>query len=1060
MALVVAALFAGVVAWVVRSRAETPDPNHPKLTIDDTPPPDIKSRPVVTGAGLPGPPEGSKFFAEFADRDDPSRLAGYVKAAKGTPGVGGSYILTEPEFFHYPKDGRLIHFSADKGEVYFPSAEKGTRPESGFFDGRVVCKVFEKPTTGSIADPDRDTPSLVGTTARIEYNGQLGEVLAPEHFEVDGSQGRFVGRNVLLRLSEARQQLMYAFVDPGAVLTIKPQTKGVPAKNDARGTAAVATPAPSKAPSGPDANPATKPPTPPAPKLAYYQIHSKGGVAVTQSARSIRADEANLWLRLIDNKLPAGALGDGARSGADGVSFHSPDAPERPTPKATTSPAPASPNIAIEATSTPATPPEIRHPDPRSMVATDASADAPITISFSGPLEVHLLDEKAPELERDDVLVRFLSGGAGHAEFEDTKAKAKGAGDLIEFGTTSQRLALAGTAAAPAVLALADAGTATSERFDVDLKNGLAAIAGPGTLVAETNTSHADKDDLPRTLTWKSGATLGFATRDGKPTADIEWFKPRGDVAATDRSGSFNAQELDASFEAIPGPSGKRYLKHMVLRDASASDHRQGRVEGREITADFEPTGSGTNSTPTSIALRGNALASSGESILEANAIDATLAKDENGRATVDRAVASGDARFEGRDGVWARAELIEADVPHEVANLSGPDVRLGQRQTFVQGSQMRLEGGERQKLTVFGIGSFEHELLEEGQLRHASASWTRQMTFVDSKGELECAGDVDASWMQGDVSRDQASAERVKMWFTPGGKGTTLSTAITGGATRAPSTTQAPTPANDAKPTAAEPRRLLRAEAIGSNAEREGGAPASIESRRFALVDGKPTLERLLYVEGDTIKADNEAGTLDVPGPGRLFTMDHRATQARVQALINQPRDQDRNQPLAALANDTNGARGEAKFEWKGSLKADKGAKTITLHEGVKLRHHRSQDGLLTDLECQDLLAMLGESKPGATSQAKDAKDLSGDLMWAMAKGGVWLRSGTREITGAQLLYDAANGLVDAMAPEDSKVTIFDQGTATPLSAKRILWNLSSGRLEVKEPGTIVAPR
>jgi hypothetical protein len=37
--------------------------------------------------------------------------------------------------------------------------------------------------------------------------------------------------------------------------------------------------------------------------------------------------------------------------------------------------------------------------------------------------------------------------------------------------------------------------------------------------------------------------------------------------------------------------------------------------------------------------------------------------------------------------------------------------------------------------------------------------------------------------------------------------------------------------------------------------------------------------------------------------------------------------------------------------------------------------------------------------------------------------------------------------------------VSVFDQGSATPLTARRIVWNLTTGRLEIKEPGTVVGP-
>lgn len=1054
MAIAVAVCFAGIIGWFVSGAGPSTKPDRSRIVIEDAPPPDIKSQPMLAAGGSPiGAPEGSNFYWEFADRNDPSRRAGLVRAAKGTPGVGGSYILTSPEFLYYTKDGGLVHFTADSGEALFPAEERGTRPESGFFDGHVVVKLFDQPEGGRPVDVASDRATMVGTTSKLTYDGTFGELLAPDDFQIDGDQGRFVGRNARVRVSEARQQLMSAVVDPGAVLTLKPKSKD--AKDKPKPTP---TPPANPAKPAPSITPAPAPASPPEePKVAYYQVHSVGGVTVERGPRTIASHEANLWVRLVDGALPEGAMGE---------SFSEP----AQTP--------------VEVTSGPsgaATPSGNAAPSSAPSAASGATkpvADPPVTLSFAGPLEVTLLDAQSRELERDDVLVRFQSGDGTAATFHDSDAQADAAGDLIEYAATSGRLALVGTSAKPATLGLAESGTAHGERFDVDLRSGLATAAGSGQLVAKADDTadHAPDsiDATPRVLSWGEGATLGFAVRDGRPTSELQWFKPRGNVLAMDRAGTFQGREMDATFDAVPNIAGKRYLKELILREGTLTDNRDGSLAGSTITAQFEPAG--TNSVPTSVAVRGDARAKSGDSTLLAREIDATLIKDERGRVNVDRAIARGDASFAARDGVWAKAELIEASVKDEIVDLTGPDVRLGQAKTSIQGTQMRLEGGDRQRLTVFGAGRFEHEadaaraaLANPGvagavpDVARASAAWTRQMTFVDREGQLECVGDVAASWSADELSKDTARAERVTMWFTPGKDQSApgLGEAISRTTQRDEPT---PNPAifvshdePSAPVRATDQRRLLRAQAAGSIAQRDDGTRATVESRRFARrdgVEGGPlTLERLLYIEGELIIADDEHGTLRVPGPGKLFSLDHRAAEARVKKAADEAVGPN-------LLSDTAGARGEAKFEWAGSLLAENATRTITLHKDVKLRHHRAADGLLTDLECQELTAKVAAAPVG---DAKDSKarttDLSGDLRSAMANGKVWLRSGTREITGATLLYDAEHGLVDAMAPTGSSVSVFDQGSAAPMTARRIQWNLTTGRLEVKEPGTIVAP-
>lgn len=1017
-----ALLFASVITWTL-AKGRPAQRDKPKVALEDVKPPDIKSTPLPAGNGLPSAPDGSGFFWEMADRNDPSRRAGLVRAATGTPGVGGSYILTKPELLYYLKDGRLVHFVAEKGEALFPSADRGTRPESGFFEGDVVFKLFEVPADARTIDVARDTPSLTGTTSRLEYDGAFGEVRAPAHMIVVSDQGRFEGSNVSLVISEARQQLMSAAADPGAIITINPaKTKAARAPKQA--PQAVAATSQASRPTTDTASVPPQPsPAPPPPKHAFYQLNSSGGVAVNNEPREITAHEVRAWLHLIDNTLPPNALGSLATT------------PVRSEPEA--KPASASPNTSNPATSESAATPSSTPPSPTPSPKPPAE-QSPLRLTFAGPLDIKLLDQRPAELERDDVRVRFLAGSGTRATFNDTNAKATAIGNEIEYAATTSRLAIVGDKDTFAELKLAEGGTLSAERLDADLAKGTASIKGLGTL-----TDRPDGSNTPRTLSWSDGATIAFATREGRPTGAIEWFKPRGNVVAIDKSGTFRGEELDATFAPVPGNDAKRFLKQMVLRDGVLSDHKRGRLEGSRITADFAHLGSGTNSWPTNVAVRGDAHATSGDSSLEADAIDAVMNRDKEGKVGIDHATAWGDARFDGRDGLWAKAERIEADIPREIADLTGPDVRLGQNETFVQGTQMRLEGADRQRLTVFGHGNFSHKD-ETGAT--AAASWSKQMTFIDAAGTLECAGDVAADWRADQWSRDEAKADRVTMWFTPQTAGRTLS--LPGREEPKPVT-----PENPATVAKVE-RKLLRAQAIGSIAEDDEGERASIESRRFAKADG--SLERLMYVEGATITADEEKGTLHVPGAGVLFALDHRAAAERQKKAA-------KNGNLAdQLAGDATGSRGEAKFEWKGSLLADRNARTATLHEGVKLRHHRSQDGLLTDLECTDLVATMTGANASADANAADngtAKDMSGDLKTALAKGAVWLRSGTREITGGELLYDAANGLVDAQGQSGGLVNIFDQGRATPMTAKRILWNLISGRLEVREPGTIVAP-
>ncbi len=157
-----------------------------------------------------------------------------------------------------------------------------------------------------------------------------------------------------------------------------------------------------------------------------------------------------------------------------------------------------------------------------------------------------------------------------------------------------------------------------------------------------------------------------------------------------------------------------------------------------------------------------------------------------------------------------------------------------------------------------------------------------------------------------------------------------------------------------NAKPDERIERQLLRAEAVGESQEREGGAKASIESTRFTATtvgnsseaNGEPpdpvraerAIERLMYVEGDRLIADQVDGTITAPGEGKLLLDDRRAKASEAPEGA---------EPAPAvvlpLPADLSSARGTTLFKWMKELKYTRADGTVRLTGGIRALHREA---------------------------------------------------------------------------------------------------------------------
>jgi hypothetical protein len=313
-------------------------------------------------------------------------------------------------------------------------------------------------------------------------------------------------------------------------------------------------------------------------------------------------------------------------------------------------------------------------------------------------------------------------------------------------------------------------------------------------------------------------------------------------------------------------------------------------------------------------------------------------------------------------------------------------------------------------------------------------------MTYADIDGIAVFRGEARAAWT-GEAARDRAQGEEIVLQLEPRAADGPAG-AVAGVPPLADADTEAPA------------RRVLSATVRG-----EGATPALVEARRYE--PGRPDqLQRLLYLEGASILADNTKNTLDVPSAGRLLTSD-RADGGAMSAPAS---------PTRGATDDGSGrvdllgsrSQGDTLFTWTGSLQLKRTDGTLVLDRGVRMTHEDLGGGV-TELESERLRATFIEdvASTQAAPQAGGATPFAASLQSVTASGAAWMRSAGREMAGDSMTFEAQEQVVTVLAPPNGTVVLLDpsQGAA-PVRADSLRWDLRANRVEAKGIRTIVAPR
>lgn len=1102
---------------------------------------------------------------EFTDKDDPTRLRGTLTSKSIEPLREQTYAVEDPRIWMFEDDGRFVYLEAPAGRLVMPD---GRNPRSGFFSGGVVYRVFEARTDGSRPDPLQDAALMEGRTPTLQFDLSVGEGYAPQDVEIVTPELTFKGRDVKVVLDEVRDRLKYLEVRAGGTLSYVPPQGDDPAllnpedfigpePGGRRGPKPNAppqgqqpgsepsrqapglpehepgTPAPhngtapgTQAPTGPQAGGTIETPAAERRKRqvrTHYRLTFLDQVQVTQGAMEIASDKLEAWALVINNRLPANALGE--RSGPASTPAAPPpppphdvaDEPERrfipvPTgggvggyfewcgPEAVPSPArdvaprdepgaqpaPAGRDqdggtggpgagvggplfsVAAAAIAQPGAGPDVvpghdaTSPPPEAPGSAGAAASlAPgetVTLTWAGRLVIEPLPSKPAELSGDHVALRFSADKTGLVRFKDEESGAFGQASTLDYHATQRLLTLTSPGLNAVRLTLPESGRLECNRVELSMASGTGIVRGPGQVSAlEPGQSEPDPASLRR-LAWSEQADFQFRMRDGRLDKGLEWARFEGGIRVGDPRGNLSARALTATFGAAEDAQHAPPLRQVKCEGGVvAGDSEGGTLTTDLVVIDFTRDSTGTD-VPSFLSAEGSVIARRDDAELRAGVLDAWLARGEDERVRVSRMVASHDVAFSrASDRTRARAERLEADAAMEVVTILGAGSYVAQGDSVIDAAQIVL-GGERGRLEVFGPGEFRQEhaapdgaAAPSAALQQAPgaaeplarATWKTEMVFDDETGSLECFGGVVARHNPEPGTTEVIEAERVKVALTARGA--------------------AGPDALSLRDTKAE-RQVLSVHAVGGSMLIPGGRPAVVQTLREgepAEPGGPRPILRLLRLEAPEVFADNTLGTVRVDHAGRLVLADFSPvdpTRPGESAGAEQPSD----------------VRGSALFEWGLGLVVDRAQGTIKMHQNVTMVHQRAADGRRTNLLCQDLIASVmeepAEPAPAAPGSAPGADPLPGgatglaDLRFSLnrvlATGSVHLISGTRELVARQVDYDAATGTADATAAPNDVVTYFDTESPTPITATRLWWDLTNNRIEVRNPGPVVAPR
>jgi len=1034
--IVVGVVFLAVIAWSV-FKGQTPSSangatggagGQPELLPDA-----VVSGPISSIAEL------GHMYIEMTAKDDPNTLVGIIEADKVEPIDANERSVELPRAWIFLEGGRFGRVDADTGRFFMP--DPNTAPESGLLEGNVRLRVYE-------ATEDGETPIVEGDEAAepigiarfdeaLRFDFRRSRASSAGHFVIESPSIEMAGTNLTAVFNEVQQRLELIEVRQGEYVKFTP-TVSDPAADPATSpgvqpavaqtSPAGATP-PAANPGTPvAASPVTNPeisPAPAAPDLiSFYHLTFLDGIDVQHQTHRLRGDQLDLWAKLVNNALPEGAVTPLAAMAEP----DDPAASRQPTTRASTQgdtgETPPPDDGSVPQTQTAAA-------DPASTPQTTVADDGAVTMRWTGPMRVQPLGDERPEaLRDDDVALRLTAEKTGLVAFDDDTTGAEAKAVALDYGFTTANLALSGPGGNVS-LSVSGSGELQASRMIASLGTGQIHVRGPGVMRVSDEAADAAADSTPEptTIRWSEQADFEFAREGDRVTGLLRSAVLEGNIEATNGLDRLSGNRFDATFATTA--EGRQRLDTLQIDRGRAEDREGGYLTGETLAVEFADGTLGHDMDAVRIDAWGQARAGRPGSEIRAGTLTASLGRNLEGDARIERIDASQAVVFDGDDGSSTRSQTLHVDTLTNSIELVGPDAMLAYRGSTITGPEIRIDGQNR-RARVVGAGSFDQELPpEDGKPGgRVLAVWTEGMTYDDYLGRVECLGDAVVTSSPVPTQLDTVESQRVLITMSP--------------------YDEASPSRNDAM------RRLLTATAYGGTDDDGTPAPASVESRAFASGD-QSLVEQLMYLEGMQITADNVTSELAVPSAGKLLLLDRRPREGDAEPVEPDPAQPDlAQQDQAILTELATGGPGLTRFEWRGGMLMNRIDGTANMKRSVKITHKNLVSEQTYELHAERLDATIRESDP---SQGAPGQTAHSELVRAEATGAVYFGSAERELIADRLLYDAENGVVIGTAAPGNLVTLFDATRGTPVTSRAIRWDLVNDVISIERPGAIVAP-
>lgn len=492
--------------------------------------------------------------------------------------------------------------------------------------------------------------------------------------------------------------------------------------------------------------------------------------------------------------------------------------------------------------------------------------------------------------------------------------------------------------------------------------------------------------------------------------------------------------------------------EEVLLADAPSLAMRAGHVD---LSLTQRAAGSGRQATPRTLVATKGVEATDGTQTLWSDALRVTFAERAGGigadatlgEVDVARAQADGGVQVALKDGARIFAASIDAYPPERRAELAGPDVAVIRAGVLLDGMPS-LSVNERER-SVRSQGAGRARSWPESLVGTPGPSDPTQAALppvrVDRPAAFDRSPEFEATWTGSmsyvDRGRDGALLEvketvRVRAEPRPEEFDALDAAAVTLEFERAPGAL--PIDRSDAGVDV----RARRVVAVGD---------ARVENQVWpsGARQGEPRLFRL---RGPRIDYDTVTSNTDVPGAGDV--------------LVHVPAGQGkvRTGSVGEGTAPGGGIEGTSRFRWQRAMRMalqPDGRHLMTMDGSVELVRAGPSSGDTLTLTCDRIEALLDRPEAGDAASRARREDFglggSAEMLRVRGVGRCFVRTPQYDMECEEFDYDVRTQIAELRARPGRTVSVLGAGQVAPVRAAGVVWDLASGRIELRSAsGTV----